>query len=86
MKLKNNVKTGKQTVIPLTSTELVDIQARTTAENVVNAATAWLRGRKGTVAEGGYGTSAEQFEILGEQGIGAYQQHIATVKTNHPKP
>jgi hypothetical protein len=41
--------------------------------------------RKASIANGGYGTPEEQFEILGEQGPGAYQQHIAAVKLAHPK-
>ncbi len=46
----------------------------------------WLEKRLANVDDGGYGTTGEQFEILGEQGIGAYQQYIARVKVNHPKP
>jgi hypothetical protein len=42
--------------------------------------------RQASIANGGYGTDPEQFEILGEQGIGAYQQHIAAVKARHQKP
>jgi D-arabinose 1-dehydrogenase-like Zn-dependent alcohol dehydrogenase len=42
--------------------------------------------RQKNIADGGYGTQSEQFEILGEQGIGPYQAHIAAVKAAHPKP
>jgi hypothetical protein len=46
----------------------------------------WVDKRKQDMADGGYGTNTEQFEFLGEQGIGAYQSHINTVKSRHPKP
>ena len=46
----------------------------------------WVERRRANVADGGYGTQIEQLEILGEQGIDAYQQHIAAVKAAHPKP
>ena len=42
--------------------------------------------RLAPIADGGYGTLGEQFEILGEQGVGAFQEHIAAVKLAHPKP
>jgi hypothetical protein len=45
----------------------------------------WEKSRKKNVASGGYGTDAEQWEILGEQGIDAFEQHIADVKAAHPK-
>ena len=46
----------------------------------------WDQNRQANIVSGGYGTSAEQFEILGEQGIGAYQIHINAVKARYPKP
>jgi len=42
--------------------------------------------RQKPTSQGGYGTWQEQLEILGEQGIGTFQQHITNVKTAHPKP
>ena len=45
----------------------------------------WKDKRKQDIADGGYGTSTEQFEFLCEQGIGAYQSHINTVKSRYPK-
>ena len=45
----------------------------------------WKGNRTSNVAGGGYGSFSEQLEILGEQGISAYQQHIAAVKAAHPK-
>lgn len=46
----------------------------------------WLSARTASMADGGYGTWAEQLEMIGEQGMTVYQAHIATVKSNHPKP
>jgi hypothetical protein len=46
----------------------------------------WKDKRKEPIAQGGYGTIAEQLEMIGEQGIGVFQAHIQTVKTNNPKP
>ena len=42
--------------------------------------------RKQSRTDGGYGTTNEQLEIIGEQGIGAFQQHINAVKVRYPKP
>lgn len=41
--------------------------------------------RTKNIADGGYGTFSEQLEIIGEQGISAFQSHIAAVKARHPK-
>lgn len=58
-------------------------QARHQAEQQANA---HLNKRLTTIADGGYGSTQEQLEILGEQGIEAFQAHIAAVKAAHPKP
>ena len=46
----------------------------------------WLEKRQANVAGGGYGEVTEQLEIIGEQGITAFQNHIAAVKSAIPKP
>jgi hypothetical protein len=46
----------------------------------------WLEKRQANVAGGGYGEVTEQLEIIGEQGITAFQNHIAAVKAAIPKP
>ena len=46
----------------------------------------WLDKRKKNIADGGYGTVTEQLELIGEQGIDAFQTHIANVKNTHKKP
>ena len=46
----------------------------------------WEDKRLKSLADGGYGTITEQLEMIGEQGEVAFQAHIQTVKTNHPKP
>ena len=45
----------------------------------------WLEKRQANVAGGGYGAVTEQLEIIGEQGITAFQNHIAAVKAAIPK-
>ena len=45
----------------------------------------WLEKRQANVAGGGYGEVTEQLEIIGEQGITAFQNHIAAVKAAIPK-
>jgi len=45
----------------------------------------WEKQRRSTMVDGGYGTYAEQLELLGEQGIEAYLAHIADVKARIPK-
>jgi hypothetical protein len=45
----------------------------------------WLDKRLANMADGGYGTTGEQFEMIGEQGMEVYQAHIAKVKTDIPK-
>ena len=49
-------------------------------------ATSWQEKRQASVAGGGYGEVTEQLEIIGEQGITAFQNHIAAVKSAIPKP
>jgi|TARA_R110000787_G_scaffold47504_1_gene114889 hypothetical protein len=75
------------------NSDYVKLAARIEAEdptlNIVDPPTVavrWDNGRKAKVGDGGYGAITEQLEILGEQGIDAYQQHIAAVKAAHPKP
>ena len=46
----------------------------------------WQEKRQANVAGGGYGAVTEQLEIIGEQGITAFQNHIAAVKAAIPKP
>jgi hypothetical protein len=46
----------------------------------------WQEKRQADIAGGGYGAWTEQLEIIGEQGITAFQDHIAAVKLAHPKP
>jgi len=46
----------------------------------------YLDERKKNLADGGYGTWQEQFEIMNEQGFAAWQTHCAAIKTNIPKP
>jgi hypothetical protein len=46
----------------------------------------WQEKRQANVAGGGYGEVTEQLEIIGEQGITAFQNHIAAVKSAIPKP
>tara|TARA_R110000823_G_scaffold128775_2_gene256544 strand:+ start:1057 stop:1356 length:300 start_codon:yes stop_codon:yes gene_type:complete len=46
----------------------------------------WLEKRQASVAGGGYGAVTEQLEIIGEQGVTAFQDHIAAVKAAIPKP
>ncbi len=46
----------------------------------------YLSMRIKALAQDGYGTAQEQLEILGEQGIDAFQVHVAAVKAKYPKP
>ena len=45
----------------------------------------WIDKRLANMENGGYGTTGEQFEMIGEQGMDVYQAHIAKVKTDIPK-
>jgi len=45
----------------------------------------WIDKRLANMADGGYGTTGEQFEMIGEQGMDVYQAHIAKVKSDIPK-
>jgi hypothetical protein len=45
----------------------------------------WQKKRQKSFVKGGYGTWQEQMEIIGEQGIDAFQAHIAKIKSDHPK-
>jgi hypothetical protein len=46
----------------------------------------WQEKRQANIAAGGYGEITEQLEIIGEQGLTAFQTHINAVKAAHPKP
>ena len=46
----------------------------------------WQELRQASIADGGYGTIPEQMEMIGEQGIGVFQAHIASVKLTIAKP
>jgi len=56
-----------------------------TPEPYVEPEPSWIDKRLAKMADGGYGTTGEQFEMIGEQGMGVYQAHIAKVKTDIPK-
>ena len=45
----------------------------------------WQEKRQANIADGGYGAITEQLEIIGEQGMTAFQNHIAAVKAAIPK-
>ena len=45
----------------------------------------WIDKRLANMADGGYGTTGEQFEMIGEQGMEVYQAHIVKVKSDIPK-
>jgi hypothetical protein len=47
---------------------------------------AYIPLRQASIADGGYGTIPEQLEMIGEQGIGVFQAHIASVKGAIRKP
>ena len=82
---------GSQTHMPSNTDDAADLEARLAANEpglVVLAADStrtWPDRRQSPLDLGGYGTQIEQLEILGEQGIDAFQQHIAAVKAAHPK-
>ena len=56
-----------------------------TPEPYVAPEPTWLDKRLANMADGGYGTTGEQFEMIGEQGMEVYQAHIAKVKSDIPK-
>ena len=56
-----------------------------TPEPYVEPEPSWIEKRLANMENGGYGTTGEQFEMIGEQGMEAYQAHIAKVKTDIPK-
>jgi hypothetical protein len=45
----------------------------------------YVEKRKKNIADGGYGTVTEQLEMIGEQGVTAFQSHINAVKAGIPK-
>lgn len=47
---------------------------------------ACYRSRTANLANGGYGTYGEQFDIIFHDGIVAWESHIQNVKNNNPKP
>ena len=62
------------------------IDAGNTPTPYVAPEKSWTDKRTASMADGGYGTWSEQLEMIGEQGMDAYQAHIAKVKSDHPKP
>jgi hypothetical protein len=56
-----------------------------TPEPYVAPEPSWIDKRLAKMADGGYGTTGEQFEMIGEQGMDVYQAHIAKVKSDIPK-
>ena len=64
---------------------LEDIDDGATVLPWVNPSDAWISKRLANMADGGYGTTGEQFEMIGEQGMKVYQAHIAKVKSDIPK-
>ena len=45
----------------------------------------WVDKRTAPMADGGYGTVTEQLEMIGEQGMDKFQEHIGKVKSDFPK-
>ena len=62
------------------------IDAGNTPTPYVEPEKSWVDKRTASMADGGYGTWSEQLEMIGEQGMDAYQAHIAKVKSDNPKP
>ena len=56
-----------------------------TPEPYVAPEPTWIEKRLANMENGGYGTTGEQFEMIGEQGMDVYQAHIAKVKSDIPK-
>ena len=56
-----------------------------TPEPYVEPEPHWIDKRLAKMENGGYGTTGEQFEMIGEQGMEVYQAHIAKVKSDIPK-
>ena len=56
-----------------------------TPEPYVEPEPHWIDKRLANMENGGYGTTGEQFEMIGEQGMDVYQAHIAKVKSDIPK-
>ncbi len=61
------------------------IDAGNTPTPYVAPEPSWLDKRLANMENGGYGTTGEQFEMIGEQGMDVYQAHIAKVKSDIPK-
>ena len=61
------------------------INAGNAVEPYVEPEPHWIDKRLANMADGGYGTTGEQFEMIGEQGMEVYQAHIAKVKSDIPK-
>ena len=83
---------GKRYGIPTGDLEAYDrfglkewIDDGNTPEPYVEPEPHWIDKRLANMADGGYGTTGEQFEMIGEQGMEVYQAHIAKVKTDIPK-
>ena len=56
-----------------------------TPEPYVEPEPHWIDKRLANMENGGYGTTGEQLEMIGEQVMDAYQAHIAKVKSDIPK-
>lgn len=88
-----DTKTGIVTSVELTDEEMLEFEANVAESKAKMAAEEAARPLKEVIAKrtakldaGGYGTTAEQFEMIGELGYDAYQAHIQAVKLRFPKP
>lgn len=78
-------KYGEKTVDVDVAAQTVTVTRPAVAKDAADLLQDVIDARLAPIADGGYGTLGEQFEILGEQGIGPYQKHIADVKAAYPK-
>ena len=62
------------------------IDAGNTPTPYVAPEKSWVDKRTANMTDGGYGTVTEQLEMIGEQGMDKFQEHIAKVKSGIPKP
>ena len=83
---------GEGVGIPINDPEALErfgikqwIDEGNTPEPYVEPEPHWIDKRLANMENGGYGTTGEQFEMIGEQGMEVYQAHIAKVKTDIPK-
>ena len=78
-------KYGEKTVDVDVAAQTVTVTRPAVAKDAADLLQDVIDARLAPIADGGYGTLGGQFEILGEQGIGPYQKHIADVKAANPK-